>query len=451
MHTIAAMLYKVKREARQIPAILDNLLKFVAKQERGSLGWFDRLSIEPVGKDELRGEGVAIAGLPDGRLVVVPAGAVVLVVPGATRVIAESVEQLVAAWVAGKTTVPTLDYDGGELVRFGRGAASTNTVTSARPALKAWLKTQGKPKRTTFDLEAYLGTKLATFDGTVPRLPKLEADLAAGKRPAWAAYAKWLAGQGHPIAAVIEADLAVVPRSISSATKKNARAVFHAYARAHLAPRYAQIAANFVHYTEEVFMKGASFRYGFLDKLDTFSWSRPAITQAEKLLTDDHARWARDLCPRGMKLASLDQFAAMPGLRELQFRWTDIKQVSSVAPLAGLRMLTGLNLGNSAVRDVAPLAKVPVVQLYLDDTEVRDVKGLARHATLEDLNLGDTDVKDISPLLSCKRLCHVNLYDSKVSVEDARKLVALVAKHKPSNPEYVMDGYGRGVSHHGDL
>lgn len=451
MHTIAAMLYKVKREAKQIPANLDALAKFIAKQERGSLGWFDRLVIEPVGKDELRGEGIAITGLPDGKLVVVPDGAVVLVVPGATRVVAGSVEQLAAAWAARKTTVPTLDYDGGEVVRFGKSTASTNNVTSARPALKAWLKTQAAAKPKKFDLEAYLGTKLATFDGTVPRLPKLEADLAADKRPAWAEYGRWLAGQGHPIAAVIEADLAVVPRSISSATKKHARAVFHAYARAHIAPRYAQIAANFVHYTEEVFMKGASFRYGFLDKLDTYSWSRPAIAQAEKFLTDDHARWARDLCPRGMKLASLDQFAAMPGLRELQFRWTNIKQVSSVAPLAGLRMLQGLNLGSSAVRDLAPLAKVPVVQLYLDESEVRDVKGLARHPTLEDLDLGDTDVKDISALLSCKRLCHVNLYDSKVSVEDARKLVALVAKHKPTNPEYVMNGYGRGVNHHGDL
>jgi hypothetical protein len=283
----------------------------------------------------------------------------------------------------------------------------------------------------------------------VPRLPKLEADLAADKRPAWAAYAKWLAGQGHPLAAVIEADLAVVPRSISSATKKHARAVFHAYAQAHLAPRFARIAPNFVHFTEEVFMKGASFRYGFLDQLDTFCWSRPAIAQAEELLADDHARWARKLCPRGMKLANLDAFAAMPGLRELEFGWTDIRAVSSVAPLAGARALQGLNLGKSAVKDLAPLAKVPVVQLYLDSTPVKDLKGLARHPTLEDLGVANTAVKDISPLLTCKRLCHVNLYDTGVSGADAQRLLASTQKHgaRPTNPPYVMDGYGRGVSH----
>ncbi|MEO8551782.1 MAG: hypothetical protein ABI678_17515 [Kofleriaceae bacterium] len=135
MHTIAAMLYKVKRGVRDLSEVVDRLAKFVAKQERGSLGWFDRLSIEPVGKDDLRGEGVAIAGLPDGKLVVLPAGAVVLVSAGRARLIAESVEQLVAAWVAGKTRVPTLAHDGGEIVRHGRGAASTCTTPASAPRM----------------------------------------------------------------------------------------------------------------------------------------------------------------------------------------------------------------------------------------------------------------------------------------------------------------------------
>lgn len=446
------MLYKVKRGVRDLPEVVEGLAAFIRTQERGSLGWFDGLAIEPVAKDVLRGEGFVLAQIPDGKLVVVPAGAVVLVGASGARLIAQSVEQLVAAWVAGKTRVPTLDYEGGELVRLGRGAASTNNVTSARPALKAWLRARPKPaKRAPFDLDAYLGTRGPVFDGTVPRLPKLEAELVADKRPAWAAYAKWLAGQGHPLAAVIEADLAVVPRSISSATKKHARAVFHAYAQAHLAPRYARIATNFVHFTEPVFMKGASFRYGFLDELDTFCWSKQMIAQGEQLLADDHARWARKLCPRGMKLANLDRFGAMPGLRELELHWTNIRAVSSVAPLAGLRALQGLNLRGSAVRDLAPLAKVPVVQLYIDQTAVRDLKGLARHPTLEDLSAADTRISSIAPLLSCKRLCQVNLWDTDVPAAEAQKLVAQLAKTKarPSNPPYVMSGYGRGVSHEG--
>ncbi|HEY0253379.1 MAG TPA: hypothetical protein VGC41_17715 [Kofleriaceae bacterium] len=284
----------------------------------------------------------------------------------------------------------------------------------------------------------------------IPRNAKLEKALVTDQRAAWQAYGRWLAKEGHPLAAVIEADLAVNLRALSSASKKHAREVFHAYVAEHLAPGYPTIAQNFVHFTEKVFTKGAGFRYGVLDELDTFMWTKAMCAEGAQLLRDEHARFARKLCPRDIAFASLDAFADKPLLRKLEFRWSNIAKVTSLEPLAGSRTLVALDVRSSKITDLAPLKKVPIVQLYVDGTALKSFAGLVNHRTLEDLYAKKTRAKDIAPLLTCKRLCHVDLWDSAVTAKDAQRLVDKIQSRNPkaSNPPDTISGYSPGLSHH---
>jgi hypothetical protein len=457
------MTYKLKRKAvgsRVVPPLLDKLASFVGKQEHGSLGWFEGPTIEPLdGKampEKLRADAVVFAWLPDGERVCVASGAVILVNPdGSCRLVAPSVEAFALAWAKGTSGVTTFDHDGALIVeRHGKGAASTRYAKSARKQLGAWLKEQGvKAPKATFDLDAYLGTApRASFDGKVPPpSKKLVADLIAGKRTAWAAYGAELAKLGHPIATVILADVAAMAEPKGKrAAKQAAKATFLAYVKAHLAPRYSRIAGNMIHFTDPTFPSGMGFRYGFLETLDTFSWSKDMVKKARELLDDDHARWAIDLTPRGMTFDDLDVLARLPALRRVNFGWSKVADVRSLAPLADLP-LEALELRGTAVKDLAPLRKVPLVQLHVGGKQIVDLAPLAKHPTLECLDLGGSAVADVRPLMTCPRLCYINLWATKVKEADVRALVAVTRrKPKPKYGEYVISGYDPGVTHESD-
>jgi hypothetical protein len=218
----------------------------------------------------------------------------------------------------------------------------------------------------------------------------------------------------------------------------------------HLAPRYSRIAGNMTHFTDPTFPAGMGFRYGFLEKLDTFAWSKDMVKQARALLDDDHARWAIDITPRDMTFEDLAVFEKFQALRELNFRWSKIGGVRSLAPLAKLP-LQALNVRKSAVTDLSPMRKVPLVQFYIDGKQLVDVAPLAKHATLECLDLGGTSVVDVRPLMSCPRLCNIGLWDAQVSEADVRALVAVTRKKpKPKYAPHLIDGYSPGVSHNSD-
>jgi hypothetical protein len=232
--------------------------------------------------------------------------------------------------------------------------------------------------------------------------------------------------------------------------KNHARETFKAYVNAYLAPRYSRLATNMTHFTDPAFPAGMGFRYGFLEELDTFAWTPAMCTQARELLDDDHARWIVDLTPRTLEFHDLSLIAGFRALRRLNFRWSNIKKLSSLAPLAELRVLQALDVAHSAVKDLSPLRKVPIVQLYLGKTPVTDLSPLAKHPTIECLDLGGSAVSDIRPLMTCPRLCYVNLWDSKVSSADATKLVAAMKRNKakPTRDQtYLISGYNRGVTH----
>jgi hypothetical protein len=280
---------------------------------------------------------------------------------------------------------------------------------------------------------------------------KLATRMARGDRAAFAAWGTSLRKQGHPLGAVIAADLASNAKGASPSAKKHAAKVFAEYAAAHLAPRFKALAPSFLHFTSRESGSGrVVFKYGLVSTLDSFSWAAPMRKELLKLLADAHATWIVKLTPRDITLTDLTAFARLEALRQLNFRWTNIRAVRSLAPLAGLHQLQALSVANSSVADVAPLRRLPLVQLHLGKTPVKDLQELKGHPTLQHLELGDSSVKDISALLSCPRLICVNLWDTKVPVAQVEKLVATIKKRgvKPtSNQEHLMVGYEQLVTH----
>lgn len=273
---------------------------------------------------------------------------------------------------------------------------------------------------------------------SIPRNAALEADLIAGKAPA--KLGAWLTKEGSALGAVVEADVAA---DKSGPAKRKAKALFESYRKDVFAKAFPLLASYFKHHLDGRYF---TFHYGFLEKLDSFELNT-AKERAEVLafLGDPHATFVKYLTLRGAKLGDLSLYQRLPALRRIQHRWTDITQVTSLEPLAGLTQLRALDLAKSKVTDLRPLAKLPLIQLYLDSSTVTDLSPLAKHPTLSHLTLNNTKVKDISPLLTCPKLSAVSLYEAKVEKAQIDKLAASVKKAKPNYDDATMDGYDAGI------
>ena len=91
--------------------------------------------------------------------------------------------------------------------------------------------------------------------------------------------------------------------------------------------------------------------------------------------------------------------APLAALNMLQRLYLADTQVSDVAPLAALNMLQSLNLAGTKVSDFAPLAALSMLQsLSLMNTQVSDVAPLAALNMLQSLDLEGTQVSDVAPL-----------------------------------------------------
>ncbi|MEZ4400850.1 MAG: hypothetical protein R3B06_12570 [Kofleriaceae bacterium] len=461
-------LYKVTRRPLGklvLPPALDQLATFVGAQAEMSLGWFAGVHIDrltgPLAKaapTTLKDVAITLLALSNGGCVVALATGATPIVHldprGVARLLAPSLAAFVQAWSRCATSVPDLDHDGPRIIKVEkRNHAIWANAPSARPALAAWAKARRfvPPRGESFDLPAFLGDALAVVASDPRRLPhdvKLEAALPAGKPADFAKYGAWLTQQGHPLGAVITADAAAEKKRAFAA---GAAKRFDAYVEANLAPRYARIATNFWHFSRPDFRFGTSFKYGFLRVLETAEWTATMREQVlEFLEQDDHARWLIKLDPQGLKLGDLSILSRFPALRTLTLRKAKVAGAKALAPLAALTQLRALDLTDSQITDLTPLAKLPLIQLTLTRTAVADLRPLAGHPTLEHLELGGTKVKDITPLLSCKRLCNVGLWDARVAKADAEKLIASMKKNgaRPiANQDDLLVGYDRYVSH----
>ena len=107
-----------------------------------------------------------------------------------------------------------------------------------------------------------------------------------------------------------------------------------------------------------------------------------------------------------------DEIADLPALQVLELANTG---VTDIAPLAGLTALQGLSLGNTGVTDIAPLASLTALRgLRLDITGVTDIAPLAGLTALRTLDLDKTGVTDIAPLAGLTALEMLDLANTGV-------------------------------------
>ncbi|MBR28969.1 MAG: hypothetical protein CML46_18830 [Rhodobacteraceae bacterium] len=106
--------------------------------------------------------------------------------------------------------------------------------------------------------------------------------------------------------------------------------------------------------------------------------------------------------------------ARLPRLRVLDLGINP--QVADIAPLAGCTGLQSLDLGHTQVADIAPLAGCTGLQsLNLDSTQVADIAPLAGCTGLQSLGLRGTQVADIAPLAGCTGLKSLDLETTQVA------------------------------------
>ncbi len=106
---------------------------------------------------------------------------------------------------------------------------------------------------------------------------------------------------------------------------------------------------------------------------------------------------------------------AVEVVQKLQLRSLSVagcKSVADLSPLAGMTGLTKLNLARTAVKDLSPLANLPLVELILDDCpKITDVKILANCTSLEVLVL-PKQVRDIEFLRNHPKLKFLSYHNA---------------------------------------
>ncbi|MDC7121904.1 hypothetical protein OMK64_10190 [Cellulomonas fimi] len=120
-------------------------------------------------------------------------------------------------------------------------------------------------------------------------------------------------------------------------------------------------------------------------------------------------------CPRrsgGAQIRSLDGVERLTSVREVDLTGQD---VADLRPLAALTRLTSLRLTNNPrVADLTPLAGLPLDNLGLSGTGVRDLGPLAGTTSLRFVGLGGTGVSDLSPLAGSSGLIELDVSDAAV-------------------------------------
>jgi len=120
-------------------------------------------------------------------------------------------------------------------------------------------------------------------------------------------------------------------------------------------------------------------------------------------------------------VSDLSPLAGLTGLQELSLNQT---AVSDASPLAGLTGLQTLSLSQTAVSDPSPLAGLAGLrELYLSQTAVSDASPLAGLTGLQTLSLSQTAVNDLSPLAGLTGL--QSLYLEQTAASDLAPLAGL--------------------------
>jgi hypothetical protein len=100
----------------------------------------------------------------------------------------------------------------------------------------------------------------------------------------------------------------------------------------------------------------------------------------------------------------------IPNLKYLTVRETNLRDLSGIE---GIKTLQQLDLNETQVSDLMPLAGLPNLRLiYLHDTWVEDVGLLTTLPSLERLDIGKTQIASLEPLTRIENLRWLNLHRS---------------------------------------
>lgn len=101
-----------------------------------------------------------------------------------------------------------------------------------------------------------------------------------------------------------------------------------------------------------------------------------------------------------------------PNLRKLDCSYT---RISSVAPLSHSAHLAELDLGNTAIAEIADIANITLIELKINWTQIRDISALSAMTTLQMLNVSNTAVSDVAAMKGIPELRRLFLNHTPVS------------------------------------
>ncbi|MFY0536105.1 leucine-rich repeat domain-containing protein [Nannocystis pusilla] len=99
--------------------------------------------------------------------------------------------------------------------------------------------------------------------------------------------------------------------------------------------------------------------------------------------------------------------------------------MADLGPLAGLVDLQFLHISGNPIASLAPLAGLPLTELYASSLEGADLSGLGQIVSLQALDLGNNALTDIGELAPLVHLTSLSLYGNQLA--DLSPLAGLVA------------------------
>ena len=168
-----------------------------------------------------------------------------------------------------------------------------------------------------------------------------------------------------------------------------------------------------------------------LAKLSMLTELDIAATNIESLAPTAKLGRLKTLSVMGNGIKSLAGIEKLPKLESLDISGTAIRDIRPLKKLTGLKKL---DVSDTSVSKIKVLESIPsLVSVNLGETEVRSLKPLSKLQNLESVYLIQGKVRDVTPLMELPKLCKVNLWNAKVSAQQASAL----AKKLRSSCDYA--------------
>lgn len=119
------------------------------------------------------------------------------------------------------------------------------------------------------------------------------------------------------------------------------------------------------------------------------------------------------------KITDIKPLAKIKELRKLNLLNT---QVEDISPLDSCKVLGELNISNTKVRDISTIAGLKSLRrLYMNNIELKDIEAVAPLTKLMILEASDNQINEIGPLAKLENLEKLNLSVNKIFKIDALK------------------------------